>query len=334
MDEQTILVVEDNAATREALQVLLELDGYQVRVAENGLRALEVLRNEGITLILADISMPVMDGYEFYQQVRSQPEWLSIPFIFLTARGERSDVFKSKDLGAEDYLVKPTTRDELLTTVRSRLERNQEVLLVQLENSYLAVLSLLANAIEQRGQNLPTHVERVVASATAIARYLEGSPVNDKALRFGSILHDIGKILIRDEILVKNTPLDENEWVELKQHTVIGVQLIENIPYLEPAIPVVRHHHERWDGTGYPDGLAGEAIPLEARIVAVADALDAMTTSHVYHQGLSLEQAYQEIVDSSGSRFDPRVVQAFQSAWTEIRAQLAAIGDSPHGSNP
>ena len=328
MEKQTILVVEDNSATIEALQAILELDGFQVYPAVHGQQALEILRAEPVDLILADISMPVMDGFELYQQVRKQPEWIGLPFIFLTARGERSDVFKGKELGAEDYLVKPITRQELLASVRSRLERNRVVMLAQMEQSYVAASSLLANAIEQRGRTSPTDVEQVVEYALAISVQLNAGEVIEKALHFGGILHDIGKILIRDEILSKIAALDEDEWAELRLHPILGVRLIENIPYLAQAIPVIRHHHERWDGRGYPDGLSGEQIPLEARIMAVADTLDAMLTSRYYRQALTPEEAYQEIVAASGSRFDPQVVSAFLAAWENIYQRIPYTAES------
>ena len=318
MPNEIVLVVEDNDVMRTGLQIILEADGYKVLTAAHGLQAIEVMEKNYPDLILSDIAMPEMDGFEFFDVVRTHMEWVGIPFIFLTARGERDDIFMGKRVGVEDYLVKPVLRQELLATVRSRLLRSQEVYLAQLEQSYRAALVMLANAIEQRDHYSPSHVERVAAYASLISDHLESEQVQMNALKFGSMLHDIGKILIQDEILQNPEPLAQSDVYEVHRHAEIGARLIENIPYLETVIPVIRHHHERWDGTGYPDGLAGQAIPIEARIVAVADSLDAMITERVYRPALDRETAYQQIVAGSGSLYDPQVVRAFQAAWNQI----------------
>jgi putative two-component system response regulator len=265
-----------------------------------------------------------MDGYAFFRAVRERPEWVTIPFVFLTARGEKEDVLVGKDLGAEDYLVKPVTRDDLITVVNSRLERSHQLRVAQLQKAYEASLTVLANAIEVRDQYTRGHVERVMAYAFAIAEELGGGPdpagvtgmdlVQDQ-LRYGAMLHDIGKLHIRETTLCKVEPLTAEEWAEIKTHPQTGAEMIRDITYLAPAIPVVRYHHERWDGTGYPEGLAGEGIPLAARIVAVADGFDAMTTARPYSPARSLEQAFQEILACAGSWYDPRVVEAFCRAW-------------------
>jgi putative two-component system response regulator len=318
MNEHNILIVEDNDTMRRGIQLLLEADGYNVIVAANGREALGLMQSSRPDLILSDIAMPEMDGYAFFDTVRSRPDWVAIPFIFLTARGGRDDVFEGRKLGVEDYLVKPIERQELLTAIRSRLARSQQLMLAQLKQAYEASLILLSNAIELRDQYTRGHVERVMGYCSAIARRLGLNYRQMNALQFGSILHDIGKIYIRESILSKPRKLDLDEWAEMKKHPIIGAELIENIPFLASAIPVVRHHHERWDGKGYPDGLAGEEIPLEARIVAVADSLDAMTSTRIYQAAYTPQQAYQEILSCSGTRYDPEVVKIFQDAWNDI----------------
>jgi putative two-component system response regulator len=322
MAGESILIVEDNDVLRQGLQALLEAEGFAVNTAIHGLDGLDKVRTALPDLILADISMPEMDGYAFFESVRSKPEWISIPFIFLTARRGREDVFAGKKLGAEDYLVKPVTRQELVTTIRSRLARSHQLLLAQLQQAYESSLIMLANAIELRDQYTGGHVERVRDYAAAIACQMGWNSTRLSLLQYGSILHDIGKIHILESVLSKPAPLNEDEWVEMRQHPIIGVEMIKNIPFLAPAIPVIRSHHERWDGNGYPDGLSGEDIPLSARIVAVADSLDAMTTSRSYRVALTPDQALKEVVDSSGTHFDPVIVNAFQSAWPEIVAIL------------
>jgi putative two-component system response regulator len=322
MAGETILIVEDNDVLREGLKELLASEGFVAVQAVHGMDALDQMKTRVPDLILSDIAMPEMDGYTFFEQVRSRAEWVSIPFIFLTARRGRDDIFTGKRLGVEDYLVKPITRKELVTTVRSRLNRSQQLLLVQLEQAYESSLIMLANAIELRDHYTRGHVERVRNHAMAIARQLGWTDGRQNQLAYGSILHDIGKIHILETVLRKPGPLDEEEWEEMKKHPLIGAEMVKNITYLLPALPIIRHHHERWDGAGYPDGLAGEDIPMPARIVAVADSLDAMITSRAYRTALTPDEAHAEIIRCSGTHFDPVVVRAFDSAWRQIRASM------------
>jgi len=281
----------------------------------NGKEALEQLRSVTPDLILADILMPEMDGYALFEAVRSRPEWISIPFIFLTARRERKNILAGKRLGAEDYLLKPISPDDLLTAIRARLGRSQQLLLAQIHESYETTLIMLANAIEVRDPYTRGHVERVMNYAQTIAEYLGWSANEITHLRFGSILHDIGKIHISGEILTKAGPLSEEEWIEMKKHPEVGAELIKDIHYLSEATPVILNHHERWDGSGYPSGLVGEKIPVIARIVAIADSFDAMTTKRPYRKELSPEDAFNEVVSGSGIQYDPLIVEAFQHAW-------------------
>ena len=243
---------------------------------------------------------------------------MAIPFVFLTARGGREEIYKGKKLGVEDYLVKPIDREELLATVRSRLLRSQELMLAQLSQAYQASLIMFSNAIELRDDYTRGHVERVMEYAALIGRELGWSEKQIEELKFGSILHDVGKIYIRENILRRPGPLSPLDWEEMKLHPSVGAELIKNIDYLAQAIPVILHHHERWDGSGYPDGLVGEQIPVMARVVAVADALDAMTSPRNYRTPAGAKQAYDEIVACSGSFYDPEMVKAFQDAWDKI----------------
>jgi putative nucleotidyltransferase with HDIG domain len=218
-------------------------------------------------------------------------------------------------MGVEDYLVKPVRRDELLTAVSSRLSRSNQLRIVQLQEAYESSLILLANAIEVRDSYTRGHVERVRDYALLMARHLGWKDQRLEDLRFAAILHDIGKIHVRESVLLKNGPLTDDEGGEIKKHPITGAEMVRNVPYLTAAIPAILHHHERWDGQGYPDKIAGESIPLMARIVAVADAFDAMTSNRSYQKVQSLESAYNKIVDASGTRYDPQVVQALQKAW-------------------
>ena len=315
MKQEIILIAEDNSVLRLALEEMLSLEGYVVLAAANGAEALSHMQMLTPDLIISDIAMPEMDGYAFFDQIRSNSEWLSIPFIFLTARGTKGDILTGKDLGAEDYLVKPLNRVELLTAVRSRLERSQQLRVVRLHEAYESSLTMLANAIEARDRYTRGHVERVTAYAILLAKQMGWQGKRLEELRFGAILHDIGKIHVRETTLRKTGPLDPEEWDEIKQHPKIGASMVKDIPYLLPAIPAIKYHHEQWDGGGYPYGIAGEEIPLMARIVSVADAFDAMTTSRAYQKARSIQLAYEEILKGNKTKYDPIIVAAFIRAW-------------------
>lgn len=326
MNQEVILIAEDNEVLRNALEEMLSLEGFVVLAAANGAEALQHMDVLSPDLIVSDIAMPEMDGYSFFQTVRARPEWLSIPFIFLTARGTKDDILVGKDLGAEDYLVKPLNRAELLTAVRSRLERSHQLRVVRLREAYEASLTMLANAIEVRDHYTRGHVERVTAYALLLAEQLGWHGKRLEDLRYAAILHDIGKIHISESILKKDGRLAPEEWLQIKLHPIIGAEMVRDIPYLAPAIPAIRSHHERWDGSGYPDGLAGDEIPLMARIVSVADAFDAITTTRTYQAARTLEQAYDEIIANSGRSYDPYVVAALEKAWQNGEIQkIAAV---------
>ena len=327
MPGETVLIVEDNEVLLDGLKVLLEQEKYNVMTAIHGLDGLEKMRSFTPDLILCDIVMPEMDGYLFFEEVRSRPEWVSVPVVFLTARREREHILEGKKLGAEDFLLKPIAPDELLTVIRSRLVRSQQLLLAQLHHSYEASLIVLANAIEVRDPYTRGHVERVMNYAQVIAMQMGWQSGELSDLRYGTILHDIGKIQISESILRKEGPLDDDEWAEMKRHPQMGVDLIKDVDYLVRAIPIILHHHERWDGRGYPEGLSKEEIPLPARIASIADSFDAMTTVRSYRRAMTDEQAYAEILHGSGTQYDPNIVSAFIKAWEagQIHSVIAAF---------
>jgi len=315
MKQEIILIAEDNSVLRLALEEMLSLEGYVVLAAANGAEALSHMDMLTPDMIISDIAMPEMDGYAFFDNVRANTDWISIPFIFLTARGTKDDILVGKDLGAEDYLVKPLNRLELLTAVRSRLDRSQQLKVVRLREAYESSLTMLANAIEARDRYTRGHVERVTAYAAILANQLGWQGKRLEELRFGAILHDIGKIHVRETVLCKKDALSLEEWEEIKQHPKIGATMVKDIPYLAPAIPAIKYHHERWDGGGYPYGLKGDEIPIMARIVSVADAFDAITSSRAYQKARSAEEAHTDILEGAQKFYDPTVVAAFSRAW-------------------
>ena len=308
---QTLLVVEDDPAMLMALRDILESAGYVIFTAENGQEALDILANSRPELILSDIAMPVMDGFDLLEAVRQRPSGATIPFIFLTARGTRDDIFMGKSLGVDDYITKPVTSKELLSAVRARLQRADEFAMMAQLLAAKDSLRVLANAIEYKRY----HVERVNHYAQAIANELGWDDKHRDALEFGAILHDIGQVRLPETILLKAGPLTEEEWIEMRKHPEEGARMIEGIPYLAPAIPIVLHHHERWDGTGYPHKLKGEDIPIEARVLTVADTFDAMTSDRTYRAALDPTKARDEIINQSSHQFDPEMVEAFLKCW-------------------
>jgi len=309
--------VDDNAFFRVGLREILRAEGYTVIEAQNGEEALRKMRATTPDLIISDINMPGMDGYAFYQAVRADSHWVGIPFIFLTAYNNQNDIIAGKKLGVEDYLTKPIDYNELVSTVQAKLMRFRELRAAQLQQAYEASLTMLANAIEVRDSYTRGHVERVTAYALAIARRMKWNQAALNTLRLGAILHDIGKIQIRDEILLKNGPLSNDERREMAQHPLIGARMVERIPYLSECVPIIRHHHERWDGSGYPDGLSGVDIPAGARLLSIADSFDAITTTRSYRQARALESGKAEILRAAGTMYDPDMVGAFLEAWRQ-----------------
>ena len=331
--QATILVVEDDPAMLIAFQEVLEGAGFEVEVAVNGKDALAWLKTKQPDLILSDISMPIMDGFKLFEAIREIPGGALIPFIFLTARGTREDIFAGKSLGADDYITKPVTTQELLSAVNARLNRTDELMLAQLKTAYKESLLVLANAIEARDSYTHAHMKRLSHYASALANQLEWDNAQLEALEYGAILHDIGKIYVPEAVLCKDGKLSEDEWVEMRKHPEVGARMIRDIPYLSAALPMVLYHHERWDGNGYPEGLSGDAIPVSARLLSIADAFDAMTSDRPYRKALSGNVAYQEILDGSGKQFDPGMVETLRSCWTSGHFQEILAGNNGNESN-
>ena len=313
--EITLLVVEDDPAMLVAFKDVLEGAGFHVITAQNGQVALEQLEAIKPDLILSDISMPIMDGYQLFEAVRERPGGAVIPFIFLTARGTREDIFAGKSLGADDYITKPVTTRELLSAVKARIQRSDELMVAQLKTAYKDSLFVLANAIERRDSYTHAHMRRLNEYARLLANELDWDQEQLEDLEFGAILHDIGKIYVPEAVLQKEGKLSDEEMDDMRKHPEVGAHMIKDIPYLASAAPMVLYHHERWDGNGYPEGLSGEEIPMGARVLSVADAFDAMTSNRPYRDALSSEVAYQEILNCSGTQFDPQVVEAMKTCW-------------------
>jgi len=312
-----ILVAEDNELLRDVIYNILVLEGYEVFPTANGRQALDFFVSVKPDLIVSDIMMPVMDGFELLEEVRSIPQGVTMPFLFLTARTERRDVKKARALGVDDYLFKPFDAWELIEAVRTRLDRRRAVELFDTRAAHLQTVVMLGNVIEARDPYTAGHVDRVRRLALSLGFALNWNAEEIAILEFGAVLHDIGKIMVPRSVLTKAGPLDDEEWDLMRQHPQVGVHMLEGVDHLRPAIPYVLYHHEWWNGGGYPFGLKGADTPPEGRLLAIVDAFDAMTSNRPYRKGLSVADALVEMRKNSGLYFDPEMVAVFLQNYKE-----------------
>jgi putative two-component system response regulator len=308
---QKILLVEDDAPLLDVMRYLLEAEGYEVCPAVNGKQALDLFITSRPSLVVSDIMMPEMNGYELLEAVRVMPEGITVPFLFLSARTERSDVDRARSLGVDDYLFKPFEAPELINAVRARLDRRRVIELFDTRAAHLQTVIMLANVIETRDPYTAGHLERVRRLALNLAFALNWNTEDIAILEFGAILHDIGKIVVPSQVLKKTGPLTKEEWKLMRQHPEVGAKMLEGVDHLKAAVPYVLNHHEWWNGSGYPGGLKGEKIPREGRLLAIADAFDAMTTNRPYHSSMPASDALDELARYRGIYFDPDMVDAF-----------------------
>jgi putative two-component system response regulator len=305
----SVLVVEDAAANLELLVHLLKTQGYTVRSAINGEEALESIERYPPDLILLDVQLPGVDGFEVCRRVKQNPATRLIPVVLVTALQAREDRIEGIDAGADDFLSKPFDPQELNARIRSllRLKRYTD----ELDSAESIILSL-ALTVEARDTYTDGHCQRLAAYASALGAELGLTGEDLAALGRGGYLHDVGKIGVPDELLLKPSKLTEGEYTVMKRHAVIGEKLCGQLRSLGLVRPIVRHHHERLDGSGYPDGLRDEAVPLLAQIVGIVDAYDAMTTDRPYRAAGTAEQAFEELTrDATRGLHRPDLVGKF-----------------------
>lgn len=283
-----IVVADDNGPLLETLCATLKADGYQVHPALDGDAALALVSNESPDLVLTDINMPSLNGIELCRRLKENAATRLIPVMLLTGLDGRSERLAGIDAGADDFLTKPVNNSELRARVRSlmRLKRFTDEL-----DSAESIIMSLALTVEARDRYTGGHCERMAAYAATLGMHLGLTADEVGALRRGGYLHDIGKVAIPDSVLQKAGPLTPDEFEIVKQHTTIGDRLCGNLRLLRMVRPIVRCHHERADGSGYPDGLGGEEIPLLAQIMGVVDVYDALTTDRPYRPALSAADA-------------------------------------------
>jgi putative two-component system response regulator len=305
------MLVEDDDLLRRMTKTIIESDGHEVKAFVNGQLALDAFTTYNPELIVSDVSMPILDGFGLLQEIRKLPLGMAVPFLFLTARSEKQDVMQARNLGVDDYLTKPYQADELLDAVRSRLKRRMLTQMFDTREAHLQTIIMLANVIEARDVYTRGHVERVQSLAMELGRALNWSPEDLSMLEFGALLHDVGKVVVPEAILNKPGPLNPEELEVMRSHALAGAKMLEGVSHLYAAIPFARNHHEKWNGTGYPDRLAGTDIPLGGRVLALVDVYDALTTDRPYHKGMSKEQTLAIIEKDAGTHFDPEMAKVF-----------------------
>jgi putative two-component system response regulator len=304
-----VLIVEDNAANRQLMRKLLEMQGYDVACAADADNAEDAIRRRQPDLILLDVLMPGRSGYELCRQLKSDPAMRLVPIVIITGLTDREDRVRGKEAGADEFLSKPIYPEELFARVRSLLKLKEFT--DELENVE-AVLFTLALSVEARDPYTEGHCQRLADYSAALGRHLGLDEDSITALRRGGILHDLGKIVIPDEILKKGRQLTPDEWRIIREHPVTGENICKSLRSLSQTLPIIRHHHEHWDGSGYPDGLKGEQIPLLARILQVADVYDALRTSRPYKPALSHEEARATMHrEAERGLWDPHLVNEF-----------------------
>ena len=318
---QRVLVVDDSALIRKVLLDALLQDGFQVVTAEHGKHALDVLHETDVDLILSDIMMPKMDGYALCEAVKKDPRLAPIPFIAMSVKEKRRHMKKSIQRGAAAYIVKPFRIDELIILIERILSDQFLLLLKEKENltmerdMILAGITSLINALEARDSYTKGHSESVATIVTGMAELGGMDQKKIERLTFGARLHDIGKIGVPDALLFKRGKLTKDEYDQIKLHSEMGSNILAPIPSLADVLPLVMHHHERFDGRGYPHGLKGEEIPLWARMTDVAEAFDSMSSDRPYRKGMEFEHIMMVIKDVRGSQLCPDCVDLFLK-WT------------------
>jgi putative two-component system response regulator len=304
------MVVDDDAVVRSSLARLLRAEGFQVALESSAVGAVESVRLLRPDLILLDVVMPERDGFAVCRDVRGEPGTRLVPIVMLTGLSSTEDRIRALEAGADDFLTKPVERAELLARARSlvRVKRYTD----QLERAE-SVLLALARSIEGKDPCTEGHCERLSASATALGRRLGLSEEDLTALDRAGIVHDIGKVAVPDAVLLKPGPLTDEEWALMRKHPVTGEHICGPIHSFRKVLPIVRHHHERWDGSGYPDGLKGEEIPLAARVLQVVDVYDALSSERPYKRALRPRQAIRILREEAAKGWwDAAVVAEFE----------------------
>jgi len=309
-DAPKILIVDDHAASRMTAVALLAMEGYEVIEADSGSTAVELVTQKQPDLILLDVMMPGLDGFEVCQLLKQDEHTRLIPIIFVTALNDRRSRIRGIEVGADDFLSKPFDRVELAARVKSLVR--QKRLNEDLDHAEQVLFSI-ARSIESRDPNTGDHCERLVKLGKAFGEYLNLSRNQIRDLMWGGYLHDIGKVGIPDSVLLKKGKLTPEEWNIMRQHVLIGEKICQPLRSMQGVIPIIRHHHERWDGSGYPDGLVGENIPYLAQVFQIIDIYDALTSERPYKLAFSPEEALAVMQEETVKGWrNPQLMQQFE----------------------
>lgn len=311
-----VLCVDDEPITLQLVSRLLERMGLDVTMAPGPGEALELFEVDRFDLIITDIRMPGMDGHAFLEAIRARDA--QVPVIVATGHASLDNAIRALRDGASGMLIKPFTSEEFATEVTNALQRarlRHDAIQYRFVTPILDGVALaLTAAIEARDLETGAHCMQLGTMGERVATLLGLSEQERTTIRIGGYLHDVGKIAIADRILLKPGPLTEEEYLEMQRHAEIGASIVQTHEAMTEIARIVHHHHERFDGRGYPDRLAGAEIPLGARIISVADAFSAMTNNRVYRKAIPAEQAWEEIRRNAGSQFDPAIVELFDAA--------------------
>jgi putative two-component system response regulator len=324
-----ILIVDDEPVARMTLEALLASEPYDLHFAENGVEGLAMAISIQPDVILLDVMMPTMNGFDVCKVIRSTYTLNEVPILFITTLDDRESKLNGLQAGADDFLTKPFDSMELLARLRgmTRLNRYRliaeqrralEALHTELLTAYDKTIEGWSNALDLRDKETEGHTQRVAEKTILLARAYGMKEEEIKYVWRGALLHDVGKLGIPDSILLKPGKLTDDEWRIMRQHPVYAYQWLSQIDYLQLALDIPYCHHERWDGTGYPRGLKGTEIPIAARLFAIIDVWDALTSDRPYRKAMSPEEVRQYILQESGKHFDPNVVQLFMACADEI----------------
>lgn len=322
-----VLLVDDDSTQRRMLRHVLEPCGYEIVEARDSLRALEIIRTQELDVVVLDKRMPGIDGDEVCRRVRNELNLGLLPILMLTGAGCQEELASSLSAGASDFLRKPYNLHELRARIASSLSFKR---LTDELDCVESVLYTLARMVEAKDGTTGDHCSRLARSAEKFGERLGLEEQQLSALRRGGVLHDIGKLGIPDRILLKSDSLNDDEWAVMRTHPEIGARLCGHMRSLRLTVPIIRHHHERWDGTGYPDGLKGESIPLLARIFQIADIFDALAHERPYKSAWGYERSFEHLkVLASSGVLDPQLVKVFCEMG--VRAEPVRAGMSGTG---
>lgn len=317
-----ILIVDDDSRGRETLEAVLTGLGHNLHFCDNGLDALKQASILQPDVILLDVMMPIMDGFEVCRRLRADPLLADVPVVMTTALDDKASRLEGIEAGADDFITKPIDRMEIRARVNTiiRLNRYRKLMKQQadllqahheLQDAYEATLKGWVRALDLRCNETGDHSRRVSLLTVELARLMGINEDELLHVRRSALLHDIGKMAVPDSILQKPGPLTEAEWDIMRKHPQFAIEMLKPIEYLRPALVIPLNHHERWDGTGYPQGIKGEEIPLTARIFAVIDVWDALSSDRPYRKAWPYEKIVEYMREQSGTHFDPKVVALF-----------------------